>query len=211
MPSSDAASRRRLPPGTRHAEITAAALELFARRPSESVSIGDIAAAAGASPALVVHYLGNKSELAQTVLRQTAQDLIRQLVIETPALPVPVQLAQSLDVYLDYLESHPHSWSALLRAGHSTEDPIAAIARSVDDHALHNILQALEITSEPPVALVIALRGWLALVKAVCLEWLQDHGLERDQVAAMLATAFFGALQSAEAADAGLHVTGRLA
>jgi AcrR family transcriptional regulator len=194
------ASRRRLEPGARQAEILAAALGLFATRPADRVSIEEVAATAGASPALVHHYFGGRTQLVHAVLRATADELIRTLVVDA-STPAAAQLATGLTIYLDYLEEHPRSWTALLRAGHSTDDPTAAIAAAVDNHALALALRAVHPRGKPPPALILALRGWLAFVKDACLRWLEDGALDRPALQNLLGAAFAGALQAAAAAD----------
>ena len=193
-------TRRRLPPTSRREEILAAALNLFAERPADQVSVEEVAAAAGASPALVHHYFGSRSELVSAVLRATADELIDTLRVEAAA-PAAEKLATGLTIYLDYLETHPQSWAALLRAGQSSDDPTSAIAASVDDHAMAIAIRAVQPRGRPPVALELALRGWLALVKDACLRWLQDDALRRPALQTLLAAAFVGCLEAAAATD----------
>jgi len=192
--------RRRLAPGDRRAEILVAALDLFAQRPADQVSVEDVAAAAHASAATVYHYFGPKPQLVQQVLRATADELIEQLDV-APDAPPALRLAASLSTYLDYLAAHPKSWSALLRAGHSADDPTAAIAESVDAHALAMSLDAVFPEDDPPAVLVLALRGWLAFVKDVCWRWLEHGTVDRGQVEVLLAMGYVGCLQAAAAAD----------
>lgn len=192
--------RRRLDPDSRQEEILKAALALFADRPADQVSVEEVAAAAAASPALVHHYFGSRAQLVQAVLRATADELIATLAVDAAAPPAE-QLATGLTIYLDYLERHPQSWSALLRAGYSAHDPTVAIAAAVDDHALAIALHAVHPRGTPPAALQLALRGWLAFVKDACLRWLQDAALHRVELQQLLAAAFVGCLQAAAAAD----------
>jgi AcrR family transcriptional regulator len=164
------------------------------------VSVEEVAAAAGASAALVHHYFGSRSQLVHAVLRATADELIATLTVDA-GQPAASQLATGLQIYLDYLEAHPQSWTALLRAGQSADDPTAAIAASVDDHAMAIAVRAVHPQPRPPVTLLVALRGWLAFVKDACLRWLEDRELERDALQNLLAAAFLGCLQAAAAAD----------
>lgn len=55
--------RRRLNPDSRQSEILRAALTLFADRAADQVSVEEVAAAAGTSPAFVHHYFGSRAEL----------------------------------------------------------------------------------------------------------------------------------------------------
>jgi AcrR family transcriptional regulator len=148
----------------------------------------------------VHHYFGNRSELVHAVLRATADELINTLTVDRSASAAE-QLATGLTIYLDYLQRHPQSWTALLRAGQSSDDPTAAIAASVDDHAMAIAVRAVHPRGRPPAALDLALRGWLAFVKDACLRWLQDGALPRPTLQTLLGSAFVGSLQAAAATD----------
>jgi AcrR family transcriptional regulator len=173
---------------------------MFAERPADQVSVEDVAAAAGASPALVHHYFGSRGKLVHAVLRATADELIDTLTVNRAASAAD-QLATGLTIYLDYLQTHPQSWTALLRAGESSDDPTAAIAASVDDHAMAIAVRAVHPRGKPSAALELALRGWLAFVKDACLRWLQDNAVPRPALQILLANAFLGCLQAAAATD----------
>ncbi|MFZ5845913.1 MAG: TetR/AcrR family transcriptional regulator [Actinomycetota bacterium] len=198
MPMSDP-HRRRLPREERREEVLEAALRLFAHRDVESVAMHELAKECGASPALVYHYFGDKHRLASAALGRAADELISRMSTD-PEDPVSVQLLVGLDVYLEYLRDHPVSWKALLTAGGARDPELADIARRVDDHVVGLCLRALEVSS-PPLALDLALRGWLELVKSVCLRWLRTGQPDQATVQTLLAGAFFGCVEAAVAAD----------
>ena len=83
MRSVDRSPRRRLRPSDRRAELLAAAAAAFADAPYADVSISEIAASVGASPALVHHHFGGKRELYLAVLRAASDDLRRRLGLAT--------------------------------------------------------------------------------------------------------------------------------
>lgn len=191
--------RQRLSPRQRRGAIVATALEVFATRDPATVTMDRLAAETQTSPALIYHYFGNKQNLAIAALNAAADELIDRLTRD-PSLTAADQLDRGLTTYLDYVTSHPSAWSALLTANASADDPVAAIARRVDDHALGIAVHALG-TDPPPAALGLSLRAWLDYVKRACAEWLVDPALTRTQLHAMLATAFVGAVQAATTAD----------
>jgi AcrR family transcriptional regulator len=189
--------RRRLATDERRGEILDAALRVFATRDVDAVSVEELGREAGASAALVYHYFGGKRGLAEAALNLAADRLIAGLVVDTDAHPL-VQLDEGLRNYLRFLEDHPVSWSALLRAGASGIEPGAGIARRVDDHAVAVARNALGV-SEP--VLDQALYGWLDLVKGTCLRWLEDGSPEPERLHILLAGCFVGAVQAAANAD----------
>lgn len=197
----DAPTRRRLSSDARREEILDAALRIFATRDVDTVSMQELARESRASAALIYHYFGDKHAVARAALAAAADDLIARMRTD-PAQPAVAQLATGLEVYLDYLHEHPVSWSALLSAGSATAPEVAAIARRVDDHALS--LSARALGCQPPdTVLALALRGWLELVKSVCLTWLSTGSPDRATVQTLLAGAFVGCVEAAAGADPG--------
>jgi AcrR family transcriptional regulator len=194
--------RRRLAPDERRADIVAAALQLMATRPPESVSMDDVAAAAGSSPALVHHYFGTKQALIEQSLRAAAADLIGRLTL-APDVSASEGVASGLQTYLDFLADHPRSWVALLRAGTSASDPVAEIAGMVDAHVLELVLDAIDPQRICPPTLRVALLGWIALVKEVCLRWLDEAAIDRPALEILIAGSLAGILQAAAAGDPG--------
>jgi AcrR family transcriptional regulator len=190
--------RRRLDRDERREEILDAALRLFAHRDADSVAVHELAEESGASPALIYHYFGDKRALAAAALERAADELVGRMRTD-PNDPVAVQLVVGLEVYLDYLREHPLSWSALLTAGGATDPELADIARRVDDHAVGLSLRALA-QPQPPLVLELALRGWLELVKSVCLAWLRTGQPDRATMQDLLAGAFFGCIEAADPA-----------
>lgn len=172
-----------------------AALRVLAVRDAACVSTEELAAAAGASAALVYHYFGGKQGLVEAALNRAAEELMGLLVRDAEAHPA-VQLDRSLADYLGFLAEHPASWSALLRAGAAREEPGATIARRVDDRAVALSCEALGAAGEN---LDRALRAWLDLVKGTCLRWLETGTPDAAELHSFLAAAFIGTVDAAAA------------
>lgn len=192
--------RRRLDTESRRLEILDAALEVLAHREVSQTSITEIAERADSSPALVHHYFGSKDRLAATALSRAADELVSMMQVDATGT-VEEQLDEGLGTYLEFLATHPVSWSALLRAGADQTSPLAAVARRVDDHATTLSLGAL--TGGHPESTdslrELAVRGWLELVKATCLTWLTTGEPSREVLHDFLARSFLGCVQAAEA------------
>ncbi|HEU5156691.1 MAG TPA: TetR/AcrR family transcriptional regulator [Streptosporangiaceae bacterium] len=178
-------NRRRLSVGERRDELIAAALELFSTRPPESVSIDDVAAAAGASRALVYHYFGGKHELYVAALRSAASQLSG--LLEPPAEGRPLErLALSLHRYFDFVEDHAAGYVALLRGGPANRSgEIGEIVDGIRRLLLTRILQAMGVTEPGPV-LRLTMRSWLASVETAGLDWLERRDLPRDKLERLL-------------------------
>jgi TetR/AcrR family transcriptional regulator, regulator of cefoperazone and chloramphenicol sensitivity len=76
---------------TARARIRERALELFAARGLDAVTVREIAAAAGVSPALVVHHYGSKQALREAVDAYVCKvfDALLEAVSELPAQALP--------------------------------------------------------------------------------------------------------------------------
>jgi AcrR family transcriptional regulator len=178
-------TRRRLSVDERRDELLAAALELFGTRPPEDVSIDDIAAAAGASRALVYHYFGGKHELYIAALNSAAHRL--SLLLEPPAHGRPLErLRISLGRYFDFVESHAPGFTALLRGGPADRSgEVGEIVDGMRALLLERILHALDVRSPPPI-LRITLRSWMASVETAGLDWLENRDVTRAELENLL-------------------------
>jgi AcrR family transcriptional regulator len=177
--------RRRLSVDERRDELIEAALELFSRRPPEEISIDDVAAAAGASRALVYHYFGGKQELYVAALRSAASQLGELLKPPTEGTPLE-RLALSLKRYFDFVEDHAPGYLAMLRGGPASRSgELGEIVESVRAILLDRILKEMGLSSPSPI-LRITLRSWMAGVETAALDWLEHKDIPRAELEALL-------------------------
>ncbi|WP_243713291.1 TetR/AcrR family transcriptional regulator [Actinomadura sp. 6K520] len=177
--------RRRLSVDERRDELIAAALQLFSTRSPEDISIDDVAAAAGASRALVYHYFGGKYELYLAALGSAAKQL--SVLLEPPTEGKPLdRLRISLRRYFDFVESHAAGYTALLRGGPADRSgEVGEIVDGIRQLLLDRILHSLEVETPPPV-LRITLRSWMAAVETAGLDWLENRDVPRADLEALL-------------------------
>ncbi|MBC6457442.1 TetR/AcrR family transcriptional regulator [Actinomadura sp. HBU206391] len=181
----DGQGRRRLSVAERRDELLEASLQLFSHRSPENVSIDDVAAAAGASRALVYHYFGGKHELYVAALKSAARQLSDLLEPPTEGRPID-RLRVSLSRYFDFVEDHAAGYTALLRGGPA--DRSGDVGEIVDGFRrllLDRILHALGSDESSPI-LRITLRSWMALVETAGLDWLERRDLSRSQMERLL-------------------------
>ncbi|MFF5262138.1 TetR/AcrR family transcriptional regulator [Actinomadura viridis] len=177
--------RRRLSVDERRDELIEAALQLFSTRPPEDVSIDDVAAAAGASRALVYHYFGGKYELYLAALNSAAGQLAVLLEPPTEGRPLD-RLRISLERYFDFAESHAAGFTALLRGGPADRSgEVGEIVDGIRRLLLGRILQALDVDSPQPI-LRITLRSWMASVETAGLDWLENRDVTRADLERLL-------------------------
>ena len=192
--------RRRLSVRQRRAEILAATLRLLATKPASQLSIDDIAEAAGASRALIYHYFSTKEALYVAAVRSACDELKSRL--EPPQVHPFEQVLFAGNAYLDFAEEHKPEFVALLRGAArfgGQADELASIMEELRLHIVELITAGLEV--ENPSAVVRAsLRGWVAMMEVISLDWLEHHTLTRDQVRRLLANQL-GAVLVAAAVD----------
>ena len=178
-------ARRRLTVDERREELLNAALELFSHRRAADVSIDDVAAAAGASRALVYHYFGSKEELYIAALRTAARRLDRLLEPPTEGKPLE-RLSIALSRYFDFVEEHAHGFAALLRNGPGArESEIGRIVDNVRNLLIDRLLEGLGVAETWPV-LRITLRSWIASVETAGLDWLEHRDIPRAKLEKLL-------------------------
>ncbi|MEU1026368.1 helix-turn-helix domain-containing protein, partial [Streptomyces sp. NPDC005904] len=170
-------TRRRLSTEERREQLLAVGARLFAQKPYDDVWIERVAEIAGVSRGLLYHYFPTKRDFFAAVVRRESERMLR-LTAAVPGLPVREQISTGLDAFLGYVESHAQGFRAFHRA-EAAGDPLV---REVYGAGLaaqeRQILAALaadpdatDVVRDEDV-LRLAVRGWLAFMVAVCLEWL---------------------------------------
>ncbi|MBA0052346.1 TetR/AcrR family transcriptional regulator [Streptomyces sp. AJS327] len=192
-------TRRRLSTAERREQLLSAGAELFARSPYEEVWIERVAEIAGVSRGLLYHYFPTKRDFFAAVVERESGRMLR-LTAAVPGVPVREQVQRGLGTFLAYVREHAHGF----RAFHSAEaagDPavrrvyreaLAAQERQIVE-ALAADPEAAHVTRDPPT-LRLAVRGWLAFLFSVCVEWLDEPGLPLEEVRDLCARALLGAV-----------------
>src|SRR4051812_46454518 len=165
-------------PDERSAAILLAARELFSRNAYSDVSVADIAAAAGASPPLVVFYFGSKRALYVKVV-QTAVDSIAAGLAAMPGPPSLDRLHASVRFYAEYARTHRAGFLSLHRAaGQAGLPEVTELVESLRTQLTDRILTDLAAGGSLPddaatrVRVLIALRGYAGFVDAAITHWL---------------------------------------
>jgi AcrR family transcriptional regulator len=181
--------RRRMGVEERRQQLIGVALELFAQRSPDDVSIDEIAAAAGISRPLVYHYFPGKLSLYEAALKRASEDLAGRFA-EPHEGPLGARLLRVMRRYFDFVDEHGPGFSALLRggpaAGSSTTN---ALIDSVRQAAYEQILAHLRIT-DPPARLELVVRSWISLAESTALIWLDGRRIPREELEVQLVQDF---------------------
>jgi AcrR family transcriptional regulator len=174
--------RTRLGTEQRREQLLRIGAELFAERPYDEVWINRVAELAGVSRGLLYHYFPTKRDFFVAVVRNEGERLL-EITATGQELPLAERLAAGLDAYLRYAAEHAQGYRAFHRAAATADREVRAVYQ--EHLAAHEarIVAALNAASGLPAeALGLAVRGWLALVIAVCLDWLERGDLPRAEV-----------------------------
>ena len=194
----------RLGPDERRAQILRAARGLFARRQYSSVSMEEIAVAAGVRRGLVNHYFGSKRDLFIEVVR----DMLGAFGDAFPlgdvgagdaaagagaggdaGAPAPIEdvVADHVRRWLDVVEGDAETWFAILGAEGFGRDP--DVQRLVDKARDATVAGIVTVLRQPPSdELHMVLRAYSGLAEIVTREWLQRRRMDRAQAETLLAT-----------------------
>lgn len=176
--------RTRLDHDERRANILRAAQHLFAHQPYESVSIGQIAEAAGTTRTNLHYYFGSKQDLYLAVVEQFAH---LPLIVPPSASTEPQEeIRLLLGAWLDLVEAHAETFRALIRTRdqreHSEVGSVLAQSQRVWEQRL---LKAARMDADSEAAHA-AVRAYQAFLASACEHWLGSHSLTKEQVLDLL-------------------------
>ena len=188
-------TRRRLSPDGRRDQLLDIGAALFAARPYEDVDMSQVAANAGVSRALLYRYFPGKREFFAAVF-QRARDRLLQASQLDPALPLAEQVAAGLDAHFDYFLANARTVLAANR-GAMSGDPVVQGVIAAELGALRQrMLDATGLDGHPRELLSIAVNGWLAFVRAACIDWLEQRTISQQELKDMCLRVLTGAIDS---------------
>ncbi|MBY6364274.1 TetR/AcrR family transcriptional regulator [Rhodococcoides corynebacterioides] len=173
--------RKRLTPAERRTQLLAVGTRLFATRPYDDVGIDEVAELAGVSQGLMYHYFASKRDFFAEIIRQES---VRMVEITAPdtALPVARQVGDGLRAYIHHVDTHEHGIRAINRGAMSADDGIQSIVTDELRVQQERILDALGTDARDDPAVRLAVRGWIAFVRATCLDWVDERSVDADTV-----------------------------
>ena len=189
------APQRRLSVEERRQEILDAATEIFSTTPYSEVPTQRIADHCGVSQGLVFHYFDSKAGLYTAFLERTAINLHNAQIAAAEGLEASDTeeiVRRGLDIYLNYIETHPFVWSTGKRGG---EEPIEAIHLRIERH--DTTVQALcDFLGRSDDRARIAVSGLIGFIDAIALDWVDDGcpAEQRELLINVASAAFLAAL-----------------
>jgi AcrR family transcriptional regulator len=193
----DHSPRRRLHPQQRRATILEAAIEAFGARGYPGVTMTAIAAAAGASEALVYRYFGSKDALYLEVVQVAIDDLRARQASAFAGLPEGTSVRDRVRavtaVYLDHIAHHPVAWALPQQRPGSEPAAVAELRRSTRADSVARLGRWL--SPRGTARRDYALWGYFGFLDAACLRWVDRGCPDIDRWS--LVDAALGALEGA--------------
>jgi AcrR family transcriptional regulator len=123
--------RRRLSAGQRRERILESALRVFAERGYQEASIGQIAMAAGITPAVIYDHFASKAALQIELLERQTAEVIAFVASALEASPEQAgeRLRVGVDAFFRFVEEHGFAWRMLFRDPPSDPEVAAAYRR----------------------------------------------------------------------------------
>jgi AcrR family transcriptional regulator len=172
---------RRLAPEERRDQLLDIGAHEFASRAYEDVRMADIAERAGISRGLVYRYFATKRELFAAVYQRASHRLLESTVL-APTHDVAGQVLQGLDAHLDFFEANARTILVANRGALAGDPLIEGIISDELRVIRQRMLDAMGLIGHERSVASVALYGWLAFVRAVCVEWLADRSFSRDEL-----------------------------
>jgi AcrR family transcriptional regulator len=189
-------SYRRLDVDERRRQLLERGAELFTSYPYEELSMSKIAAEVGISKALLYHYFPSKQAYFEETLSAWAEQL-RERTEPDPDLPPVEQLKGSLDAFLALVGENEVAYKNLMQSAAGVAE-IRALIEEVRLKTAQRILESL-YAQEPPPKARTAVSGWLWFMDGACLNWIEHHDIEREELRDLLLGVLMGALLAADA------------
>ena len=179
----------------RRRQLLERATALFATHGYDELSMAKLAREAGISKPLLYHYFPSKRDLFEAVLSEAAEEHLRRIQTDE-TLPPVAQLAAAVDAYLTWIEGNRGAYEKLLRSAGIPE--VRELIDRVREETAQRILGGLVPDAPPPPKVRAAVRAWLWYMDGVCLDWVREGDLERDDVQGLLLGTLVGALTAAD-------------
>ena len=174
---------------------------LFSERAYDDFSMDDLAAAAGVSKGLLYHYFPSKRDFYVAVLRASVAEML-EVTATDATQAAEVQLRAGLRAYLEYVASHASVYRTVLRGGMGSDPEVASVAEGLRRAMAGRVLEGLGI-AEPRAALQVVLMGWIGMVEAASLEWLEARRPPIEQLVGLLAATLESVIELAAAGGPG--------
>lgn len=140
--------RRRLSAAERRELIRQGAMQAFAERGYEGASMGEIAQAAGITPAVIYDHFSSKAELQIELLELQTAELLAFVgeALQNAPEELEERMRIGVDAFFRFVEEHRFAWRMLFRDP-PTDPGVAAAYRRLDRQATVGITAFIEASA----------------------------------------------------------------
>jgi len=192
--------RTRLSPEARREQLVEIGARLFAERPFNDVWIEQVAQEAGVSRGLVYHYFPNKSDFFSAIVRHGMRHAF-EVTAPDPSLPPDRWLSDGVERVVEFVESNANAFRAVFAGRHSVDEDVRAAVRENRERQVERICAVLSPSEPASETLRMAIEGWIAMLDAMMLEWVDGRPIQRDRLVKLACGSLIGAVVAAMHAD----------
>jgi AcrR family transcriptional regulator len=193
---------KRLSPEQRRAQIIDITEQLFATHPYGEVGVPDVARAAGVTPGLVYHYFPTKEALFIAASELRANELLR-FCQPSPGLALEEQVLQGVRGYLAFVDAHGRAYLNLFQGPAAADEGFVQVCERTRQLLIDFVVVGLGATDPArPVALRLALRGYIGFAESTILSWLPRRQVPRETLERLLLAAILSAIRIGLASEA---------
>lgn len=180
---------------TRRDAILHAALDLFATRPYDDISVDEICVRANVAHGLLSYHFGGKRQLFAAAVRLAWSELISFEKPLESEVTVVDKFHGHLSRHFEYFRQHPERFPLMTRSGHDEE--VSEALRSARRDAVREIEASLGCPEGAPTRLRMAISGWAGFVDTITLEYIENPHLDIDEITDMCAQVLVASVRSA--------------
>ena len=180
----------------RRGALLHAALDLFATRRYDEVSVDEICARADVAHGLLSYHFGGKRQLFAAAVRLAWDELIAyQKPLESETTTVE-KFRGHLTRHFDYFRRHPGRFRLMTRSGHA-DDEVSEVLRTARRDAVKEIEATLGCPEGAPPRLRMAIAGWAGFLDTVALEYIENSPIDIDEITDMCTQVLVASVRSA--------------
>lgn len=174
-------ARTRLAPEQRRDQLLDVGAEHFACTAYEDVSMEAIASSAGVSRGLVYRYFPAKRDLFAAIYQRASNQLLDVSSLSTDD-PLDDQIIAGLNAHFDFFVANARTVIEANRGALAGDPVVQDIINAELFEVRRRLLDATSLEGQQRLVASTALHGWLAFVRAVCVDWLSTPSMSRDEL-----------------------------
>lgn len=185
--------RTRLSPDDRRTQLVDIGTKLFAERGLGDVWVDEVAEAAQVSRGLIYHYFPTKRDFYLAVVQRSVEEFLHKTAPD-PTLIGIERVHKGLDVMFEYVDQHRNAYLAVSMAATSGDPEVREIVEQMRAKGVERICRSIVGDGAIPPLMWLAIAGWQASMIAICIEWIENTSVSRQQLVELSYGTFVGTI-----------------